>query len=70
MIQTVFKTKYVKILLKQHIGVTATPIVKVGETVSVGTLIASCGDKLGANIHSSIRGRITKVTKEYIEINA
>ena len=70
LIQTVFKTKYVKILLKQHIGVTATPIVKVGETVSVGTLIASCGDKLGANIHSSIRGRITKVTKEYIEINA
>ena len=70
LIETIFTTNYVKILLKQHIGVVATPIVSVGDSVSKGTLIASCNDKLGANIHSSISGKVTKVTKKYIEINA
>ena len=65
-----FSADTVKILLKQHIGVVATPIVNVGNIVSKGTLIASCNDKLGANIHSSINGKVINVTDNYIEIKA
>ncbi len=66
----IFKTKAVKVLLKQHIGVDATPIAKIGDTVNKGTLIATCYDKLGANVHASIDGRITDITDKYIEIHA
>ncbi|MFK5883103.1 MAG: 4Fe-4S dicluster domain-containing protein [Candidatus Izemoplasma sp.] len=66
----IFKTNVVKIKLKQHIGVVATPIVKIGEMVAKGTLIADCKNALGANIHSSIDGNVTNVTEDYIEIMA
>ncbi len=66
----VVKTNKVKILLKQHIGVVASPIIKIGDQVAKGTLIASCGDKLGANIHSSINGTVTKISNDFIEIKA
>ena len=66
----IFSTRFVKVLLKQHIGVAASPVVSVGTKVSIGTLIASCHDKLGANIHSSINGQVTKITESHIEICA
>ncbi|KFZ26742.1 MAG: Cobalamin reductase [Candidatus Izimaplasma bacterium HR2] len=66
----IFKTNQVKILLKQHIGVVATSLVSIGDRVSKGTLIASCNDKLGANIHASINGSVIKITNEYIEVKA
>jgi len=66
----IFDTKSVKILLKQHIGVTASPLVKLGDAVLKGTLIASCNDKLGANIHASINGHVTEITTEYIKVEA
>lgn len=66
----VVKTNKVKILLKQHIGVVASPLIKIGDQVTKGTLIASCGDKLGANIHSSINGTVTKISNDFIEIKA
>ena len=65
----IFVTTKTKILLKQHIGVVATPLVTVGEYVPKGMLIATCYDKLGANIHASITGNVTKITTEYIEID-
>lgn len=68
--QNIFATKIVKIMLKQHIGVSATPLVKVGDIVSKGILIASCNEALGANIHASISGNVTDVTNKYIEIHA
>lgn len=64
----IFETDKVRILLKQHIGVKASSLVSVGDNVSKGTLIATCGDKLGANIHASINGSITEITNDYIEI--
>lgn len=70
LIHEIFTTDKVKILLKQHIGVSASPIVKVGEIVSKGTLIGTCYDKLGANIHSSINGKVVNITEKYIEIHA
>ncbi len=66
----IFKTNKVKIMLKQHIGVVATPLVKTNDIVTKGQLIASCNDKLGANIHASINGKVTDITKDYIEVHA
>lgn len=59
----------VKILLKQHTGEACIPQVKTGSKVSEGELIASVPEgKLGANIHSSIDGRIDEITNDYIRI--
>ncbi len=59
----------VKILLKQHIGVPAKSIVKLGESVQLGQLIADIEEeRLGAKIHASISGRITHVSDEFIRI--
>lgn len=57
----------VKILLKQHIGAPCAPVVKVGENVKKGTLIA-VPKGLGANIFSSVYGKVAKITESDIEI--
>lgn len=68
---TKLKTDTVKIPLKQHIGETSIPIVKKGESVDAGQLIASVQEgQLGANIHSSISGIVKEVTELYIKINS
>lgn len=49
----------VSIPLNQHIGAPAVPVVKVGDKVRKGQLIASPPEgKLGANIHASIGGTV------------
>ncbi|MHC1712341.1 MAG: proline reductase-associated electron transfer protein PrdC [Solidesulfovibrio sp.] len=53
--------------LKQHIGAADKPTVTVGEKVKRGALIAHA-EKLGANIHASVNGKITAVTDAFIEI--
>lgn len=59
----------VRILLKQHIGETSVPTVDENARVNKGQLIASVPEgKLGSNIHASIKGRVEKVTKDYIKI--
>ncbi|MDA3792917.1 MAG: 4Fe-4S dicluster domain-containing protein [Elusimicrobia bacterium] len=69
-----YKVKTIKaadvlISLKQHIGVSAVPAVKKGDNVKKGDIIAEVpGNQLGANIHSSIDGAVSAVTKENIEI--
>lgn len=64
------ETSSVKILLKQHIGEAAVPLVKIGDKVAKGSLIGKVPDgKLGANVHASIGGMVSQVTKEYIRIN-
>jgi len=61
----------VKILLKQHTGEACIPQVEVGSKVNEGELIASVPEgKLGANIHSSINGKIDEVTIEHIRITS
>jgi Na+-translocating ferredoxin:NAD+ oxidoreductase RnfC subunit len=63
------KVDSVKIPLKQHTGETCTPQVEVGNKVNEGELIATVSEgKLGANVHSSIDGKIDEVTNEYIKI--
>ncbi|SCZ04483.1 4Fe-4S dicluster domain-containing protein [Alkaliphilus peptidifermentans] len=57
------EAKSVKIPLKQHIGKTAASIVKAGDVVEKGQLIAKVREEdLGANIHASIQGVIKEVS--------
>ena len=59
----------VKIMLKQHVGVPAAPVVDVGDVVKKGSLIGKVDPaNLGANIHSSISGKVTEINSEYILI--
>lgn len=59
--------KLYRILLRQHVGVVDTPVVKVGDVVEKGTLIA-VPVGLGANIHSSVNGRVKEVKEDEIII--
>ena len=60
----------VRISLRQNMGAPAQPVVQEGDRVREGQLIARCPEgKLGADIHASIGGVVTKVT-DYIVIEA
>ena len=66
-----YNPKRVKLLLSQHIGKAAEPIVKVGDTVKAGDLIAAADENvLGVNIHSSINVIITEVTDKFVVVTA
>jgi Na+-translocating ferredoxin:NAD+ oxidoreductase RnfC subunit len=59
----------VEILMSQHIGAPAKPIVNVGDEVFKGQLIGEIPEnKLGAKIHSSIDGVVKKITEKSIVI--
>ena len=59
----------VEIPLKQHVGVTAQPIVRVGDPVSLGSMVAQVPDGLlGAAVHSSIEGIVSSVSDRIITI--
>lgn len=53
--------KVVLIDLAQHIGAPSKPIVKVGQTVLSGELIAQKQGAVSCNIHSSISGTVKKI---------
>lgn len=53
--------KQVIIPMGQHIGAPAKPIVKRGDKVKVGTMIAEAGGFVSANIFSSVSGTVAKV---------
>jgi Na+-translocating ferredoxin:NAD+ oxidoreductase RnfC subunit len=65
-----FRPKRVKILLKQHAGAPSAAVVKNGDRVKVGDLLAAPeAGKLGARIHASIDG-VVKVEKDAVIIEA
>lgn len=53
--------KTVTIPMFMHVGAPAKPIVKAGDLVKVGTLIAEAGGAVSAPIHSSVSGKVTKI---------
>ncbi len=57
----------IELLLRQHVGKPCVPCVKKGDKVTVGTLIAR-PQGLGANIHSSVDGVVSKITDAAIFI--
>lgn len=66
----VFAPQKVKILLKQHTGAPSSPVVKCGDRVRTGDLLAAPEPgKLGAKIHSSIDGTVT-LTADAIVVRA
>ena len=67
----IIKVEKIKILLQQHIGKPAKTVVKKGEKVKEGQMIGQIPDsELGANIHSSINGKVAEVAEEYILIES
>jgi Na+-translocating ferredoxin:NAD+ oxidoreductase RnfC subunit len=65
-----FAPRKVNVLLKQHAGAPAVPVVKSGDRVREGDLLAAMEKgKLGARIHASIDGVVT-VNKDAIVIEA
>ena len=48
-------------LMNQHIGAMAVPVVKKGDTVKVGTLIAEASGLVSASVHSSVSGKVNHV---------
>lgn len=62
-----FSPAIVRIPLSQHIGSPASPVVKVGKEVKMGEVIGEIPDgKLGARIHASIDGVVTKIDGEVV----
>ncbi|GBU07647.1 electron transport complex subunit C [Bacteroidales bacterium] len=53
--------RQVIIPLAQHIGAPANLLVKKGDLVQVGTLLAESAGFISANIHSSVSGRVAKI---------
>jgi Na+-translocating ferredoxin:NAD+ oxidoreductase RnfC subunit len=59
--------KQVQLMLRQHVGKPSEPVVKAGDTVQKGQLIARIPDNaLGAALHASINGRVTEVNGQMI----
>lgn len=59
----------VTIPLKQHVGAPCKPIVEVGMDVQKGQLIA-IPEGLGANVHSSVYGKVVAIENGHILIDA
>ena len=55
--------KTVNIPVSQHIGAPSEPIVKKGDKVRTGQIIAKSKGFVSTNIHSSVTGTVTKVDK-------
>ena len=65
-----FAPRKVNVPLKQHAGVPSVPVVKCGDRVQEGDLLAVPPQgKLGARVHASIAGRVT-VTADAVLIEA
>jgi Na+-translocating ferredoxin:NAD+ oxidoreductase RnfC subunit len=61
----------VTILLRQHTGAPSVAVVRAGDVVKEGQLLASIPEKaLGANIHASINGTVREVGSNAIVIEA
>jgi Na+-translocating ferredoxin:NAD+ oxidoreductase RnfC subunit len=70
LMEHVFSPRAVNVLLKQHAGLPAVPVVKSGDRVRVGDLLAVPQQgKLGARVHASIDG-VVKVTGDVVIIEA
>ena len=66
-----YAVKQVRIGLGQHLGSPAVPVVEEGDSVGLGDLIADIpGGGIGARYHASVPGRIHKIEKDAVIINA
>ena len=66
--ESVVPVSKVKIMLSQHIGAPAAAIVKQGDKVTKGQMIAEPAKGLSVDIHASIDGVVSEVTDKYVII--
>lgn len=57
--------KQVTVPIGQHLGAPANPVVKKGDDVKVGQLIAKASGFISANIHSPVSGKVFKIDNVY-----
>lgn len=57
--------KQVSVPIGQHLGAPATAVVKRGDEVKVGQLIAKASGFISANIHSPVSGKVLKIDNVY-----
>ena len=62
--------KLVNIPTRMHIGAPSIPVVKFGDRVEKGQLIAKASEGLSVNIHASISGLVIGVDDALISIKA
>lgn len=62
--------RFVTILLNQHMGKSIKPCVQKGDHVFVGTKIAEGEDWTSVPLHSSVSGRISEITQDWVEIES
>ncbi len=64
-----YAPRAVRILLQQHVGAPAEPVVRRGDRVAVGALVGRIPEgALGANVHASIAGVVREVTLQHVVI--
>ena len=69
-VEELFPGKELVFPLSQHIGAPAKPIVKKGDYVLEGQLIAESGGFISANIHSSVSGTVKAIEARYVATGA
>lgn len=70
LLEELINIKEVTMLLKQHIGVAASPVVEKGQKVKKGDIIGVIPEgRLGANLHAGIDGVVVEIEREYIRIS-
>ena len=62
--------KKVKLMLSQHIGAPAVPVVSKTDMVKKGQMIAKPAEGLSVAVHASISGAVTEVTDQYVIIQS
>jgi Na+-translocating ferredoxin:NAD+ oxidoreductase RnfC subunit len=61
----------VRLLMRQHLGAPAEPIVNIGQEVRAGQVVGEIPrGALGARVHASIDGVVTKVSSQAVEVAA
>lgn len=68
-LETDYRPARVRLALRQHVGRPAVPVVSEGAGVRRGDVVAEIPEGvLGARVHASIDGRVTRVSDSMIEI--
>jgi Na+-translocating ferredoxin:NAD+ oxidoreductase RnfC subunit len=66
-----YRPKRVALKLRQHIGAPSVPVVRAGDAVSAGRLVADIPEgALGARVHASIAGKVESVDANAIHLSA
>lgn len=61
----------VRLLMRQHLGAPAVPVVRIGDRVEAGQVVGEIPrGALSARVHASIDGRVTAVSQDAVEVAA